>query len=59
MPKKAIINLIGALPDGVLPSVINDISDLDKVYIYYRNDGNLYLYDTALGCEFNLFELET
>lgn len=57
MAKRIVVNLTGVLPDGVLPSVKSDTDDLDKVYIYYRTDGDLYLYDTILKHEFNLFKL--
>lgn len=58
MYKHAKINLTGVMPDGIIPNkeVTQDVG-LDYVFIYYRTDGNLYLYDTALKREFNLFNL--
>lgn len=56
MTKVAIVNLIGIMPDGVMPNNVSD--SVDYVFIYYRNDGDLYLYDTVLKYEFNLFNLE-
>ena len=59
MPKYAVINLTGTLPDDILPSNIEQGEDKDMVFIYFRNDGNLYLYDAVKNHEFNLFELDT
>ena len=56
--KHAVVNLTGIMPDGVLPKPNLGKSNMDKVHIYYRSDGNLYLYDSTLGLEFNLFDLE-
>lgn len=57
MYKHAVVNLIGALPDDILPSSSVKDAGHDYVFIYYRTDGNLYLYDTTLNHEFNLFNL--
>lgn len=52
MQNSSIIHNIGTLPDGIFP---ND--DTHKVHLYYRPDGNLYIFDIRLGQEVNLFEL--
>lgn len=58
MYKVAKINLVGILPDGVLPSIEETKrKGIDQVSIYFRADGNLYLYDAELEEEFNLFSL--
>ena len=56
--KHAVVNLIGVMPDGVIPNQKESVdSGLDIVYIFYREDGDLHLYDTASKKEFNLFKL--
>ena len=55
--KHAVINLTGVLPDNVFPTPNDGEDTKDFVYIYYRNDGQLYLYDTESKHEFNLFNL--
>jgi len=56
--RHAVVNLTGFLPDDVLPKPNLGEFDMDKVYIYYRSNGDLYLYDSTLDKEFNLFNLE-
>lgn len=58
MYKHANVNLIGVMPDNVIPS-IDETKDKgkDQVFIYFREDGDLYLFDTTLEHEFNLFTL--
>lgn len=56
--KHAIVNLSGIMPDGVLPKPNLGEYNEDRVHIYYRSDGTLYLYDSTLDKEFNLFNLE-
>lgn len=56
--KHAVVNLSGIMPDGVLPKPNLGKFDEDKVHIYYRSNGNLYLFDSTLNTEFNLFNLE-
>ena len=46
------------MPDKVYPNNTSNSENIDNVYIYYRSDGDLYLYDTSLMHEFNLFNLE-
>jgi hypothetical protein len=56
--KHAVVNLIGVMPDGVIPNQKESADvGLDIVYIYYREDGDLYLYDTTSKKEFNIFKL--
>lgn len=58
MYKHVILNLIGTIPDKVIPSSSETFDKgIDCVFIYFRNDGSLYAYDTELKQEFNLFEL--
>jgi hypothetical protein len=57
--KIAIVNLVGVMPDGVTPDKAPDCENCNPVFIYYRTDGDLYLYDSILDWEFNLFKLET
>lgn len=56
--RHAVVNLTGILPDNILPKPNLGKSDMDKVHIYYRSNGDLYLYDSTLDREFNLFDLE-
>jgi len=58
MHPKVNVNLIGTMPDGVIPS-IEETKDKgkDQVFIYFRNDGNLYLFDAVKDYEFDLFNL--
>lgn len=55
MPKACKINLIGVLADGVMPTREN--SSDETIYVYYRADGDLYLYDCGQEAEFNLMQL--
>jgi hypothetical protein len=48
------------MPDNVIPSISNTKDKgKDQVFIYYRSDGDLYLYDVNINREFNLFNLPT
>lgn len=52
------IDLLGTMPDNVYPSAVKLQNEkLDYVFIYFRNDGNLYLYDTLRSTEFNLYTI--
>jgi hypothetical protein len=52
---KVVIDAVGTMPDGVLP--IKPDPSIDFIYIYYRTDGNLYLFDSRSGHEFDLFNM--
>ena len=58
MYKQSVINLVGTIPDNVIPSISEtQAKGIDAVFIYFRSDDNLYLYDTKLNTEFDLFNM--
>ena len=57
MPTKKVISIIGVMPDGVFPVKPVENGELDFVSLYYRTDGNLYLFDSSNGFEHNLFNM--
>ena len=51
-----VISITGIIPDDTLPITSPNV-DPTSVVIYYRTDGNLYLYDLQLMQEFDLFNM--
>lgn len=54
-PRK-VVSITGVLPDDTLPKTSSN-TDPTSVFLYYRTDGNLYLYDLRLKQEFDLFNM--
>lgn len=51
-----VISIIGKIPNNTLPQ-ISPTEDPESIVLYYRMDGNLYLYDLKNKKEYDLFNM--
>ena len=51
-----VITITGIMPDNVFP-IASSNTDPTSVYLYYRTDGKLYLYDLVTLLEYDIFDM--